>query len=169
MGLPGEVIVGVALVPRLFTRNRNKHGRENGSSDGKAVDDDEERSPNPDEEDEEERSPNAADEDDDGDGALSDSGSARGGFSLRRSATYMSFVNARRGLRRKRAEEEDGDQDDAATAPVNRWAPVFAGLCCPFSILLEIPGLTERWYIRCAHPHSSPARPGSDTPAQNGE
>lgn len=40
---------------------------------------------------------------------------------------------------------------------VHRWSPAFAGMCCPFSILLEIPGLTDRWYIRWVplrSPHS---------------
>lgn len=28
-----------------------------------------------------------------------------------------------------------------------RWLPIFSGIVIPFSILLEIPGLTEHWYI----------------------
>ncbi|KAH8101114.1 hypothetical protein BXZ70DRAFT_1064214 [Cristinia sonorae] len=32
--------------------------------------------------------------------------------------------------------------------PNYRWAPILSGVVIPFSILLEIPGLTEVWYIR---------------------
>ncbi|THH32071.1 hypothetical protein EUX98_g2126 [Antrodiella citrinella] len=32
--------------------------------------------------------------------------------------------------------------------PNYRWTPIISGVVIPFSILLEIPGLTERWYIR---------------------
>ena len=32
--------------------------------------------------------------------------------------------------------------------PNYRWTPIISGIVIPFSILLEIPGLTERWYIR---------------------
>ncbi|OSD08778.1 hypothetical protein PYCCODRAFT_1401521 [Trametes coccinea BRFM310] len=32
--------------------------------------------------------------------------------------------------------------------PNYRWTPILTGIVIPFSILLEIPGLTERWYIR---------------------
>lgn len=32
--------------------------------------------------------------------------------------------------------------------PNYRWTPIMSGIIIPFSILLEIPGLTERWYIR---------------------
>ncbi|KAM0754917.1 voltage-gated potassium channel [Meredithblackwellia eburnea MCA 4105] len=30
----------------------------------------------------------------------------------------------------------------------HRYLPIFSGLVCPFSVLLDIPGLTERWYIK---------------------
>lgn len=29
-----------------------------------------------------------------------------------------------------------------------RWTPLLAGVLIPFSILLEIPGTTEKWYVR---------------------
>ncbi|EMD34661.1 hypothetical protein CERSUDRAFT_116841 [Gelatoporia subvermispora B] len=32
--------------------------------------------------------------------------------------------------------------------PNYRWTPIVSGVVIPFAILLEIPGLTERWYIR---------------------
>ncbi|KAF8324297.1 uncharacterized protein EI90DRAFT_3129999 [Cantharellus anzutake] len=32
--------------------------------------------------------------------------------------------------------------------PKYRWLPIISGLLVPFSILLEIPGLTEHWYVR---------------------
>ena len=32
--------------------------------------------------------------------------------------------------------------------PNYRWIPIVAGTIIPFSILLEIPGLTEKWYIQ---------------------
>ena len=43
-------------------------------------------------------------------------------------------------------------KDDPETleqyVPNYRWTPIISGIVIPFSILLEIPGLTERWYIR---------------------
>lgn len=32
--------------------------------------------------------------------------------------------------------------------PNYRWTPIISGVVVPFSILLEIPGLTEHWYVR---------------------
>lgn len=32
--------------------------------------------------------------------------------------------------------------------PNYRWTPIISGIVIPFSILLEIPGLTVRWYIK---------------------
>ena len=43
------------------------------------------------------------------------------------------------------------DESDATLdkfVPNYRWTPILAGVIIPFSILLEIPGLTEHWYIR---------------------
>lgn len=34
--------------------------------------------------------------------------------------------------------------------PNFRYTPILSGIIIPFSILLEIPGLTDRWYIRTA-------------------
>lgn len=33
-------------------------------------------------------------------------------------------------------------------APNYRWTPIISGVVVPFALLLEIPGLTEHWYIR---------------------
>ncbi|KAF9236056.1 hypothetical protein BU15DRAFT_89330 [Melanogaster broomeanus] len=40
------------------------------------------------------------------------------------------------------------DEDIASYVPNYRYAPIISGIVIPFSILLEIPGLTDRWYIR---------------------
>lgn len=42
--------------------------------------------------------------------------------------------------------ESDGD-DGLEHLPNYRWLPIFSGIVIPFSILLEIPGLTEHWYV----------------------
>jgi hypothetical protein len=42
----------------------------------------------------------------------------------------------------------DGDDDRSTAIARTRYTPLVAGLVIPFSILLEIPGLTERWYIK---------------------
>ncbi|KAG6873892.1 hypothetical protein C0995_009671 [Termitomyces sp. Mi166 len=39
-------------------------------------------------------------------------------------------------------------EDLEAYVPHYRYMPIFSGVIIPFSILLEIPGLTEDWYIR---------------------
>ncbi|KAJ7746481.1 hypothetical protein DFH07DRAFT_832698 [Mycena maculata] len=39
-------------------------------------------------------------------------------------------------------------QDIEAYVPNYRYTPIIAGIIIPFSILLEIPGLTEKWYVR---------------------
>ncbi|KAI0777203.1 hypothetical protein BD413DRAFT_638687 [Trametes elegans] len=43
--------------------------------------------------------------------------------------------------------DEQGN-DIESIVPNYRWTPIVSGIVIPFSILLEIPGLTERWYIR---------------------
>ncbi|OBZ77638.1 Outward-rectifier potassium channel TOK1 [Grifola frondosa] len=40
-----------------------------------------------------------------------------------------------------------------------RWTPIISGIVIPFSILLEIPGLTERWYIRTENNQTVQTRP----------
>ncbi len=42
----------------------------------------------------------------------------------------------------------DDKNDLDSLVPNYRWTPIISGIVIPFSILLEIPGLTERWYIR---------------------
>ncbi|GAA5984694.1 hypothetical protein JCM10908_003463 [Rhodotorula pacifica] len=42
---------------------------------------------------------------------------------------------------------EHGPLDPLAT-PDTRLLPILSGLACPFSVLLEIPGLTESWYVK---------------------
>ncbi|KAH9887203.1 hypothetical protein C8Q73DRAFT_255695 [Cubamyces lactineus] len=43
---------------------------------------------------------------------------------------------------------DDNSNDVDKLAPNYRWTPILSGIVIPFSILLEIPGLTEDWYIR---------------------
>lgn len=43
---------------------------------------------------------------------------------------------------------DDKNPDLDSLVPNYRWTPIISGIVIPFSILLEIPGLTERWYIR---------------------
>ncbi|KAI0674561.1 hypothetical protein C8Q78DRAFT_1015567 [Trametes maxima] len=43
---------------------------------------------------------------------------------------------------------DDKSTDLDSLVPNYRWTPIISGIVIPFSILLEIPGLTERWYIR---------------------
>ncbi|GAA6046700.1 hypothetical protein JCM3770_003123 [Rhodotorula araucariae] len=38
--------------------------------------------------------------------------------------------------------------DPLLAKPESRILPIISGLVCPFSVLLDIPGLTSRWYIR---------------------
>uniref|UniRef100_A0A0W0EZV0 Potassium channel domain-containing protein n=1 Tax=Moniliophthora roreri TaxID=221103 RepID=A0A0W0EZV0_MONRR len=40
------------------------------------------------------------------------------------------------------------NEDIDSYIPTYRYIPIISGLVIPFSILLEIPGLTEHWYIR---------------------
>lgn len=44
----------------------------------------------------------------------------------------------------QRETNDDAELEHQATY---RWLPIFSGIVIPFSILLEIPGLTEHWYI----------------------
>jgi len=49
-----------------------------------------------------------------------------------------------------KTEGENGPQegDPDYIPPKYRWTPILSGLLQPFSILLEIPGLTEHWYVK---------------------
>jgi potassium channel subfamily K len=42
------------------------------------------------------------------------------------------------------------------TPPKYRWTPILSGLLQPFAILLEIPGLTEHWYVRLDRSTNTP-------------
>ncbi|KAI0084730.1 hypothetical protein BDY19DRAFT_997463 [Irpex rosettiformis] len=44
--------------------------------------------------------------------------------------------------------KEESEESLEKFAPNYRWTPIISGVIIPFSILLEIPGLTEHWYIR---------------------
>ena len=46
------------------------------------------------------------------------------------------------------AAEEPSEGDPDYVPPKYRWTPILSGLLQPFSILLEIPGLTEHWYVK---------------------
>jgi hypothetical protein len=39
-------------------------------------------------------------------------------------------------------------EDIESFTPNYRYIPIISGLLVPFSILLEIPGLTQHWYVR---------------------
>jgi hypothetical protein len=52
-------------------------------------------------------------------------------------------------------------QDEDKSLSHHRILPAVCGLVIPFSILLEIPGLTERWYIRTDHNVVVESRPNS--------
>ncbi|KAI0036228.1 hypothetical protein K488DRAFT_14494, partial [Vararia minispora EC-137] len=45
--------------------------------------------------------------------------------------------------------------------PSYRTAPMISGALCPFAILLQIPGITERWYVRTNGPVVIESRPNS--------
>ncbi|KAF5389779.1 hypothetical protein D9757_006017 [Collybiopsis confluens] len=45
--------------------------------------------------------------------------------------------------------------------PNYRYTPIFSGILIPFSILLEIPGLTGNWYIRTINNETVEKRPNS--------
>ncbi|KAH8927374.1 voltage-gated potassium channel [Atractiella rhizophila] len=42
--------------------------------------------------------------------------------------------------------KEDGDAEELPV--VYRWTPIVSGILCPFSIMMEIPGLTDHWYVK---------------------
>ncbi|KAG8923316.1 hypothetical protein FRC02_011223 [Tulasnella sp. 418] len=44
--------------------------------------------------------------------------------------------------------QHDPDAGNGEFVPNYRYLPILSGILSPFAILLEIPGLTERWYIR---------------------
>ncbi|GAA5868527.1 hypothetical protein JCM3774_005417 [Rhodotorula dairenensis] len=47
----------------------------------------------------------------------------------------------------KPPEQQQSPLDPLATVDT-RYLPIISGLACPFSVLLEIPGLTEPWYVK---------------------
>ncbi|EIW74327.1 hypothetical protein CONPUDRAFT_160035 [Coniophora puteana RWD-64-598 SS2] len=50
-------------------------------------------------------------------------------------------------------------QDVETYAPYYRLSPIISGVLIPFSILLEIPGVTERWYITTDDGHIVDTKP----------
>ena len=106
------------------------------------------------------------DSDGDGDDALDDpladgprrlhrlSSATKGTFfsnRLPQSSTFDSFAPQRPLLTRLKSYVFPKDESEAALEkfiPNYRWTPILSGVVIPFSILLEIPGLTEHWYIR---------------------
>ncbi|GFZ47945.1 hypothetical protein JCM24511_05692 [Saitozyma sp. JCM 24511] len=68
----------------------------------------------------------------------------------RHDPSHKGFWNAFRlwlvGARTEAEEAQEGNPD--YVPPKYRWTPILSGLLQPFSILLEIPGLTEHWYVR---------------------
>ena len=62
--------------------------------------------------------------------------------------TFMSRIRGRLHLVKNYIlERDDRDSEDSLHDAIYRWLPIFSGIVIPFSILLEIPGLTEHWYI----------------------
>ncbi|KAJ7590585.1 hypothetical protein C8J56DRAFT_537402 [Mycena floridula] len=53
----------------------------------------------------------------------------------------------------------DTDEDIIETVPNYRYTPILAGMGIPLSILLDIPGLTEHWYIRTLDNQTVETRP----------
>ncbi|KAF8581278.1 voltage-gated potassium channel [Ramaria rubella] len=47
--------------------------------------------------------------------------------------------------------------------PNYRWLPILSGVTIPFAILLQIPGLTERWYVRTDDNRTIDSRPNPST------
>lgn len=43
--------------------------------------------------------------------------------------------------------QNDGSNAEHEFIPNYRWLPILSGVTIPFAILLQIPGLTERWYV----------------------
>lgn len=59
--------------------------------------------------------------------------------------------------------EEQQRQEQRLSQLVYRRLPVFTGVIAPFSIMLEIPGLTSKWYVRLGEDHT--VNPYRDNPA----
>ncbi|KAF9259111.1 voltage-gated potassium channel [Marasmius fiardii PR-910] len=53
------------------------------------------------------------------------------------------------------------DAEIESFVPYYRYTPILSGLVIPFSILLEIPGLTEHWYIRTEDNHTVETKPNT--------
>lgn len=72
-------------------------------------------------------------------------------FNLSQSLTFDSLAPQRPFLTRLKSYVFPSDENEASIEkflPNYRWTPILSGIVIPFSILLEIPGLTEHWYIR---------------------
>lgn len=55
---------------------------------------------------------------------------------------------ARKERERIASENQGRNGDPDWIPPKYRWTPILSGVLVPFSILLEIPGLTEHWYVK---------------------
>ncbi|KAJ7596570.1 hypothetical protein C8J56DRAFT_290790 [Mycena floridula] len=53
----------------------------------------------------------------------------------------------------------DEDEDIADILPKYRYTPILSGIIIPLSILLDIPGLTEHWYVRTLGHETVETRP----------
>ena len=91
-------------------------------------------------------------------------GSARGAPTLEdflrsahkgRSQNHGLFGRMWTGLKRSIFAPEPPEED---MVPDYRLLPILSGIVVPFSILLEVPGLLERWYIRTSGGHTVEVR-----------
>ena len=64
------------------------------------------------------------------------------------------------------ASSQDEQRADL-TLPKYRWTPILSGLLQPFAILLEIPGLTEHWYVRLDRATNMPVAYQNNPPLLN--
>ncbi|GAA6036322.1 hypothetical protein JCM8097_001666 [Rhodosporidiobolus ruineniae] len=68
------------------------------------------------------------------------------------------WLSRKLGMKRKKVGRRGGDVEAVGAAGEDfgwelpqvetRTLPILSGLVCPFSVLLDIPGLTTRWYVR---------------------
>ncbi|KAI0945627.1 hypothetical protein AcW1_001803 [Taiwanofungus camphoratus] len=75
------------------------------------------------------------------------------------SATSSSTTSLLSKLRSYIYPREENDAEIERFLPNYRYSPLISGIIIPFSILLEIPGLTERWYIQTLNNKTVDTRP----------